>query len=92
MDIQFADATKNVDIWLKGDKETKVVKVTIPKQSVAFKAKYDRATGRFEMSGYDDKTQFRWRKSSDYNYKTVHRTSLSARKWMHSGSRARRSI
>ncbi len=71
MDIQFADATKNVDIWLKGDKETKVVKVTIPKQSVAFKAKYDRATGRFEMSGYDDKTQFRWRKSSDYNYKTV---------------------
>ncbi|MBR5368644.1 MAG: hypothetical protein IK138_05100 [Lachnospiraceae bacterium] len=73
MNIDFpgADKSKNVEIWFKGDKDTKVVKVVIPKQSNSFKVKYDKATGSFEMSGYDDRTQFRWRKSSDYNYKTV---------------------
>ena len=61
MNIGFADKEKNVDVWLKGDKDSRVIKVTIPKASSSFKAKYDRATGRFEMSGYDNYTQFRWK-------------------------------
>ena len=71
MNIGFADKEKNVDVWLKGDKDSRVIKVTIPKASSSFKAKYDRATGRFEMSGYDNYTQFRWKKYGADAYKRV---------------------
>ncbi len=71
MDISFANPTADVSIWLKGDKDTKVIKVTIPKQSSSLKAKYDKATGTVQLSGFDDRTHFRWHKNTDNNYKTV---------------------
>ena len=71
MDISFANPSTDVSIWLKGDKDTKVIKVVIPKQSSSLKAKYDKATGTVILSGYDDQTTFRWHKNTDNNYKTV---------------------
>ncbi|MCR5830117.1 MAG: hypothetical protein K6F93_07230 [Lachnospiraceae bacterium] len=71
MDIQFASSASDVNVWLKGDKDSKVIKVVIPKQSSTFKAKYDRGTGTIVMSGYEDRTTFRWHKSTDDNYQTV---------------------
>jgi len=71
MDISFASSASVVNVWFKGDKDSKVIKVSIPKQPSTFKAKYDRATGSVVMSGYDDSTVFRWHKNSDDNYKTV---------------------
>lgn len=71
MDISFASKDSDVSLWLKGDKDTKVVKVVIPKASSSLKAKYDKATGMVVLSGYDDQTHFRWHKITDNNYKTV---------------------
>ena len=71
MDISFASKDADVSLWLKGDKDTKVIKVVIPKASSSLKAKFDKATGTVVLSGYNDQTHFRWHKSSDSNYKTV---------------------
>ncbi|MCR4721566.1 MAG: hypothetical protein K5655_07565 [Lachnospiraceae bacterium] len=71
MDIKFAGTASNVSVWLKGDKDTSVLKVVIPKQPTSFKVKYDKSTGDFTFSGYGQSTEFEWHKSSDYNYKTV---------------------
>ncbi|MCR4722142.1 MAG: hypothetical protein K5655_10485 [Lachnospiraceae bacterium] len=71
MDISFASKDSDVTIWLKGDEDSKVIKVVLPKASSSLKAKYDKAGGTVVLSGYDNQTHFRWHKSTDSNYKTV---------------------
>ncbi|MCR5432147.1 MAG: hypothetical protein K6E95_06280 [Lachnospiraceae bacterium] len=71
MDISFANKEQEVSIWIKGDKDSKVIKVVIPKASSSLKAKYDKASGNVVLSGYEDQTHFRWHKITDSNYKTV---------------------
>ncbi len=71
MDISWASVSADVTVCFKGDKNVEVTEAVLPKQSVAFKVKYLKASGDFEFSGNDDFSSFMWRKSTDYNWKTV---------------------
>lgn len=71
MDISWASSTSNTDIYFKGNKNTTVIKVQLPKQISTFKVKFDKVNSNFEMSGYEDRDYFYWRKSTDYNWQRV---------------------
>lgn len=71
MDISWASATANTYVYFKGNKNSNVVKVELPKQLSTFKVKFDKVNSNFDMTGYEDQTVFYWRKSTDYNWQTV---------------------
>lgn len=71
MDISWANATADVKLYFKGDKNSKVVNVVLPKKNSAFKATFDKVEGTVELDEFDDATVFQWRKTTDYNWKTV---------------------
>lgn len=71
MDISFANATANVKLYIKGDRNQSVVTVTLPRQSTSFKVKFNATDGDFTFTGQDDATYFYYRKNTDYNWVKV---------------------
>lgn len=71
MDISWASSSSDVKIYFKGNKETTVVNVVLPKVSSSFKVKYNKAESDFIFSGNDEATDFYWRKSTDYDWHQV---------------------
>lgn len=70
MDISWASPSSNVKIYFKGNRESTVINLTLPKQN-AFKVKYDKAESDFIFTGNDDAAGFWWRKETDYNWHYV---------------------
>lgn len=71
MDISWATATAVNSFYLRGDINNTAVQITLPKQSTAFKVKFDKASGGFTFDGKGDSEYFFYRKSSDYNWTKV---------------------
>lgn len=76
-DISWVSATGDVTLYLKGDTETTITSVTLPKQ-VTFGATYNKADGSFTFTGADESDFFEWRKASDYNWNKVSLEETSA--------------
>lgn len=71
MDISWVSSTSDVKLYFKGDKNEKVVTVTIPKKNSALKCKFNAADGTVEFDETDDATEFQWKKSTDTVWTTV---------------------
>lgn len=71
MDISWTTATADTKFYLRGDKNTETVQVKLPKQTTAFKVKFDKIIGNFVFLGQDDRAFFYYRKSTDYNWTKV---------------------
>lgn len=71
MDISWISATAQTTVYFKGDRDTKIITVKFPKQNTSFKATFNKVDGDFTFKNYDDATTFMWRKSTDYNWRTV---------------------
>lgn len=71
VDISWASAAAETSFYLRGDVVSTAVKVTLPKQTTAFKVKFDKASSTFMFSGKEDQPYFFYRKCSDYNWKKV---------------------
>lgn len=70
MDISWIAVGSQKTLYFKGDQNTKVIQVTLPKQT-AIKAKFDKVDGILTLSNTGDATHFQWRKSTDYTWNTV---------------------
>lgn len=71
MDISWASSTANVVIYLKGNSNQEVMKVTLPKQASSFKVTFDKIDNTFTYVGQDDREYFYYRKATDYNWQAV---------------------
>lgn len=71
MDISWASAASNVIIYLKGDVNQEVLKVTLPKQATTFKVVFDKVNNDFTYTGQEDRSYFYFRKATDYNWQAV---------------------
>lgn len=67
-DISWAAAGSEVSFYLRGDKNTTAVKVTLAKQPAAFKVKFDKVNGDFTFTGQEEQDYFFYRKNTDYNW------------------------
>lgn len=71
MDISWIAPTTEKKLYFKGNKATATTMVTVPKLNSSIKVKFDSKSGTVVISGYEDATQFLWRKSTDYNWMRV---------------------
>lgn len=71
MDISWISASAETQIYFKGNVNTNVISVSVPKANSSFKVKYDKVDVSFDFSGNDGATEFMWRKSTDYNWNKV---------------------
>ena len=71
MDISWVNASNEVKIYFKGDKNEKVVTLTLPKKNSALTCKFNAADGSIEFDETDDATEFQWKKSTDTVWTTV---------------------
>lgn len=78
MDIAWASPASAVTIYLKGNEEKTVLKVTLPKQNTTFKVKHDKVSDILEFYNYEDSPYFWWRKSTDYTWNQVYFTNTAA--------------
>ncbi|MBR6396020.1 MAG: hypothetical protein IKS09_03525 [Lachnospiraceae bacterium] len=78
MDISWTNANADTKIYFKGDKNEKVVTLTLPKKNSALKCKFDAADGSLEFDETEDATQFQWKKSTDTVWTTVSLNESSA--------------
>ncbi|MBP5304687.1 MAG: hypothetical protein J6Z02_02455 [Lachnospiraceae bacterium] len=86
MDISFVNANADTKIYFKGDKNEKVVTLTLPKKNAALKCKFDAADGSLEFDETEDATEFQWKKSTDIVWNTVslYESSASFRNFVNS--------
>ncbi len=71
-DISAIPSSAATTLYFKGDKNTTILTVKLPKQNTSLKVKYDKAANEFTFSGADEATTFMWRKQTDYNWQTVY--------------------
>lgn len=71
MDISWISSSDNKTIYLKGNKVTTVVSVTLPAKDTSIKVTYNKADHDFTFTNCDAADNFQWRKSSDYTWYTV---------------------
>ncbi|MCR5685226.1 MAG: hypothetical protein K6G81_07345 [Lachnospiraceae bacterium] len=71
MDISWANPSADVKVYLKGDKVKTEQNFTLPKQNSSLKVKFDKASGDFDITTTSGATNFYWRKSTDYNWRSV---------------------
>lgn len=67
MDISWASNSKNYTLYLKGDKSTEPISVTLPKQNTKFKATLSKDKISFTNAGTSGKIY--WRKSTSTEWK-----------------------
>lgn len=71
MDISWVSASKEVTLYFKGDIETEIVEVKLPKMNTSIKAKFDKVDGTITFSNIGNAEHFQWRKNTDYTWHTV---------------------
>lgn len=71
MDISWVSATADTKLYFKGNQNTKIITVTLPKRNTALKVKFDKVTGDIEISNSEAAVAFEWRKKTDYDWKSV---------------------
>lgn len=71
MDISWVPSTANSTLYFKGDIVKKYVSITLPKMNTSVKATFDKAEGTLNFTNADEAEAFEWRKSSDYEWRTV---------------------
>lgn len=76
MDISWISVSKNYVLTLKGNKSTKVITVTLPKQVTNFKAAYNKVKSKVTFSHAGTRT-VEWRKKGSSIWNTVQTSSLS---------------
>lgn len=76
MDISWVSVSKNYTIYLKGDKSTEPISVTLPKQNTKFKASLNKDKISFTNQG--NVTNIYWRKSTSTEWKLYEEAEMDA--------------
>lgn len=71
MDISWVSSTANTTLYFKGDTVKTYVSITLPKMNSSVKVSFDKAEGTLNFTNADEAETFQWRKSSDYEWRTV---------------------
>lgn len=64
MDISWVSTTKNYTLYLKGDKSTTPISVTLPKQNTKFKASLNTLENKLSFTNVGTSGEIYWRKST----------------------------
>lgn len=70
-DISWISANSETTLYLKGNINTKITEVTIPKQNTTLKVTFDKVDGLITLMNTEEAESFQWRKSTDYSWHTV---------------------
>lgn len=77
LDISWISPTNKYILTVKGDISTEVVKVTIPKQIINFKATYNKVRGTVSFTNHYNRT-IQWRKKDSYQWNTVNTATFAS--------------